>query len=416
MLLLFVFAFIYFFVLRILEVLLVSALSSLLDLPVAERESRGLTYTPREIAQQPETWQKTALLFETQQERFRGFLERAGVTGLLEQRPVVMLIGAGTSDYIGESLALLIRQRWGCEASAVASTSLLPNLAEYVIPGRRYLWISFSRSGDSPEGVSVLEQALEIYPEISHLVVSCNPDSRMVGLADNHPNVCTAILDDAVNDRSLAMTSSFTNMVIFGQCLAHAWNFAEYKPILAGMIASANKFLGDSAELSKKMAARKTRRICMIGSGSLAAVAQEASLKVLEMSGGQIKTMSQTSLGLRHGPMAALDSDTDLICFLSSERSRFRYEIDLLREIRGKKITSTCVVVGLKSCEAEALPLCDVYHTIDGSYPDAYRPPVDVIFGQFLGLYSSIAFGLRPDAPSPAGVINRVVSDFTIYR
>lgn len=392
------------------------ALTSLLDLSIAEQESRGLAFTPREIAQQPATWKKTALLFESQQEKFQSFLEHAGVTGPLDQRPVVMLIGAGTSDYIGESLALLLRQRWGCEATAVASTSLLPSMSEYVIPGRRYLWISFSRSGDSPEGVSVLEQALEVYPDIWHLVVTCNRDSRMVSLGADRAHVCTAILDDAVNDRSLAMTSSFTNMVIFGQCLAHAWSFPEYKPILDGMIAAAGKFLGESAELSKKLAARGVRRICMIGSGSLAAVAQEASLKVLEMSGGKIKTMSQTSLGLRHGPMAALDNDTEFICFLSSEGPRFRYEVDLLREIRKKKITATCVVVGLKRCEAEIVPYCDIYHAIDGSFPDAYRPPVDVIFGQLLGLYSSISFGLRPDAPSPAGVINRVVNDFTIYR
>jgi tagatose-6-phosphate ketose/aldose isomerase len=394
----------------------VGALTTLLDLPTSEQESRGLIFTPREIAQQPDTWRKTALFFETQMTRFQNFLERAGVTAPLEKRPIVLLIGAGTSDFIGESLALLIRQRWGCEATAVASTELLPNVSEYVIPGRRYLWISFSRSGDSPEGVNVLEQALEVYPEISHLVITCNPNSRMAGLAANHPHACTAVLDDAVNDRSLAMTSSFTNMVVFGQCLAHAWSFSEYKPILDSMIETANKFLGESAELAQKMAGRGTRRICMIGSGSLAAVAQEASLKVLEMSGGKVKTMPQTSLGLRHGPMAALDRDTDLVFFLSSERPRFRYEVDLLREIQAKKITATCVVVGLKSSEAEVLPLCDTYHAIDGSFPDVYRPPVDVIFGQLLGLYSSIAFGLRPDAPSPAGVINRVVSNFTIYR
>jgi tagatose-6-phosphate ketose/aldose isomerase len=391
-------------------------LTSLLDLPISEQESRGLIFTPREIAQQPKTWRQTALFFETQRERFQDFLERTGVTAPLERRPIVMLIGAGTSDFIGESLALLLRQRWGCEASAVASTDLLPNMSEYVIPGRRYLWISFSRSGDSPEGVNVLEQALEVYPEISHLVVTCNPNSRMVGLAANHPHVCTAVLDDAVNDRSLAMTSSFTNMVVFGQCLAHAWSLAEYKPILEGMIEASNKFLSESAELSQRIASRRTRRICMIGSGSLAAVAKEASLKVLEMSGGQVKTMPQTSLGLRHGPMAALDRDTDLVCFLSSERTRFRYEADLLREIQAKKITATCVVVGLQSSEAEIVPFCDTYHSIYGSFPDVYRPPVDVIFGQLLGLYSSIAFGLKPDAPSPAGVISRVVSDFTIYR
>ena len=391
-------------------------LTSLLDLPIAEQESRGLLFTPREIAQQPRTWKTTLQIFEAEQQRIRAFLEKTRVTASVEQRPIVMLVGAGTSDYIGESLSLLIRQRWGCEATAVASTDLLPSLAEYIIPGRRYLWISFSRSGDSPEGVNVLAQTLATYPEISHLVVTCNPEARMIAMAADHERICTVVLDDAVNDRSLAMTSSFTNMVVFGQCLAHAWSLEEYKDVLEGMIAAASTFLNNSAELAQSTVKREKPRICMLGSGALAAVARESSLKVLEMSGGRVKTMAQTSLGLRHGPMAALDRDTDLICFLSSERTRFRYEADLLREIQAKQITASCIVVGLRSDQDEIAPLCDIYHAIDGSFADAYRPPVDVIFGQLLGLYSSIALGLRPDAPSPQGVISRVVSDFTIYH
>ncbi|WP_263381813.1 SIS domain-containing protein [Granulicella arctica] len=392
------------------------ALLNLLDLSITEQETRGLLFTPREIAQQPHTWQKTALLFEETQEQIRSFLVNVGVTSALEMRPVVMLVGAGTSDYIGESLALLFRQRWGCEASAVASTDLLPSMAEYIVPGRRYLWISFSRSGDSPEGVNVIEQALEVYPDISHLIVTCNPRSRMAALVAGHAQSYTAVLDDAVNDRSLAMTSSFTNMVVFGQCLAHAWSFDEYKPVLSAMIIAAHTFLEDSAELAEKLATRTQRRLCMIGSGVLSAVANESALKVLEMSGGQVSTMSQTSLGLRHGPMAALNADTDLICFLSSDRTRLPYEADLIREIRSKKITAALIVVGLKCCEAEIAPFCDTYHSIHGNFGDAYRAPVDVIFGQLLGLYYSIALGMRPDTPSPAGVINRVVSSFTIYR
>lgn len=391
-------------------------LLSLLELPLAEQETRGLMHTPREIAQQPHTWLKTLQIFEAEQQRIRAFLQAAGVTDTVESRPTVMLIGAGTSDYIGESLALLLRQRWGCEASAVASTDLLPSLAEYVIPGRRYLWISFSRSGDSPEGVNVLEQTLAIYPEISHLVVTCNPNARMLALAANNDRVCSIILDDAVNDRSLAMTSSFTNMVVMGQCLAHAWSLDEYRDVLRGIIAASTKFLDHSSDLAQITAQRRKPRICMLGSGALAAVARESALKVLEMSGGQVKTMAMASLGLRHGPMAALDSETDLVFFLSSNRTRFRYELDLLREIRAKQITASCIVVGLESDRDDIAPWCDIYHGIEGSFEDAYRPPVDVIFGQLLGLYSSIALGLRPDAPSPQGIISRVVSDFTIYR
>jgi tagatose-6-phosphate ketose/aldose isomerase len=50
----------------------------------------------------------------------------------------------------------------------------------------------------------------------------------------------------------------------------------------------------------------------------------------------------------------------------------------------------------------------------DGSFPDAYRPPVDTIFGQLVGLFSCIANNGKPDTPSE-GAINRVVSNVKIY-
>src|ERR1035437_10955138 len=97
-----------------------------------------------EIAQQPHTWRTTVSIFEQHQERIATFLDAAGVRATIENRPTVMLIGAGTSDYVAEALELLLRQKWGCEVFAVASTDLLPNLEDYVVPGRKYLWISFS--------------------------------------------------------------------------------------------------------------------------------------------------------------------------------------------------------------------------------------------------------------------------------
>ncbi|MGB7199899.1 MAG: tagatose-6-phosphate ketose isomerase, partial [Acidobacteriaceae bacterium] len=49
------------------------------------------------------------------------------------------------------------------------------------------------------------------------------------------------------------------------------------------------------------------------------------------------------------------------------------------------------------------------------SIPDAYRPPLDVIFGQLLGLFFSIHCKLKPDAPSPTGAISRVVQNVPIH-
>ena len=394
---------------------MVTSLSSFVALPEEEQTARGLVFTPREIAQQPKTWETTLKIFKQNQQRICDFLDAVGVRKELVQRPVVMLIGAGTSDYIGQALELLIRQRWGCEVSTVASTDLLPNLAEYVVPGRKYLWISFSRSGDSPEGVAVLEQAIQLYPEVAHLVVTCNAKARMAEICEGSKQACVVVLDDAVNDRSLAMTSSFTNMVVMGQCLANAWSIEESAGVVEQLVHAGERMLTRAAEEAERIAARGFTRVCFIGGGALASVAKESALKVLEMTAGQVQAMSETVLGLRHGPMAALDTQTLFVCFVSGDERRAKNASDLLREIGEKGIVGERVVVGTAAAREEIAPFCDSYVDVDDEIDDAYRPVVDVIFGQLLGLYCSVAHDLKPDSPSPDGVINRVVQKFRIY-
>ncbi len=394
---------------------MVTSLSSIVELPEEEQKERGLFFTPREIAQQPETWETTLRIFKAHQGRICEFLDATGVRASLEERPVVMLIGAGTSDYIGQALELLLRQKWGCEVSTVASTDLLPNLEEYVVPGRRYLWISFSRSGDSPEGVAVLEQALQLYPGVAHLVVTCNAQARMTEVCKGSKQACVVVLDDAVNDRSLAMTSSFTNMVVMGQCLANAWSIEGYTEVVSQLVKAGEHLLMRASEEAERIAQRGFSRVCFVGTGALASVAKESALKVLEMTAGQVQAMSETVLGLRHGPMAALDTQTLFVCFVSGDGRRAKYASDLLREIGEKGIVGERVAVGTAAAQSEIAPYCDSYVAVDDAIDDAYRPVVDVIFGQMLGLYCSVAHDLKPDSPSPDGVINRVVQKFRIY-
>jgi tagatose-6-phosphate ketose/aldose isomerase len=393
----------------------VASLSNFVDLPIPEQKARGLFFTAREIAQQPETWGKTLQIFKQNQERICSFLESIGLQKPLESRPVVMLVGAGTSDYIGHALTLLLRQRWGCEVSACASTELLPNLDEYVVPERRYLWISFSRSGDSPEAVAVVEQAIKSYPGIAHLVITCNAQARLIAVCKEAEHACAIVLDDAVNDRSLAMTSSFTNMVLMGQCLAHAWSIEEYSEILERLVRAGHEFMPQAEEEAERLSLLGLSRACMVGTGSLASVAKESALKVLEMTAGQMSTMSETILGLRHGPMAALDPKTLFLCFVSGEERRANYAADLLREVGEKKISAERIAIGPSSAREKIAPCCESYLAIDDGLADAYRPVVDVIFGQLVGFYSSVARSLKPDSPSPGGVINRVVEKFKIY-
>ena len=390
-------------------------LSALLRLPASEKRERGLEHTPHEIAQQPGTWRRSLSRLQAQDGELAAFLASAGLRDALEKRPTVFLVGAGTSDYIGRSLHHLLRHCWQCEVIPVASTSLLTDFSDSLIPGRRYLWISFSRSGNSPEGVAVLERALEECPQVGHLLVTCNSSGRMMRAIEGRAGCHAIVLDDEVNDRSLAMTSSFTNMVLTGQFLAHIADPGAYAAVAEALATAGESLLARAAQLASDLVNEGYSRVCFLGSGGLAGAAMESALKVLELTAGRVQSMSQATLALRHGPMAALDRDTLLVASVSSEAPRRNYELDLLREIGGKELVRTRVAV---AADAQGLA-GEAEHVLApataAAIPDACRPMLDVLFGQLLGLFASIHAGLQPDTPSPTGAISRVVPELSIY-
>ena len=392
-------------------------LTALLNLTAAEKEKLGVVHTPQEIAQQPSTWIRTRNLIHAQLPEICSFLTAAGIKLPGGERPTVYLIGAGTSDYIGHSLHHLLRQKWQCEVIPVSSTDLLVNFNDYLLDSKAYLWISFSRSGDSPEGVAVLERALAEKPHIAQLVVSCNVSGRMTKLVQGKPNTFSIVLNEETNDQGLAMTSSFTNMVIAGQALAHAWSADEYERVIESICQAGQAFLPIAAELAHQLAEKRYPRACFIGSGNLAGTAQESALKLLELTAGRTKTMSQATLALRHGPIAALDEETLFVSFLSTEKASQRYEVDLIREIERKQLAgASLAVIG---CGAANLPHLDATQILAPAQafavPDLYRPAIDTIFGQLLGLFFSLHYNLTPDSPSPNGAISRVVQPIEIY-
>ena len=392
-------------------------LATILMLPETEREARGLVHTPQEISQQPDTWWRTFETLSQLAPQLEGFLEGAGVFDDVQSRPSVFLIGAGTSDYIGRTIAPLLRRRWQCEVCAVPSTDLLTCLDDCLVEGKSYVWISFSRSGDSSEGVSVLEAALKQRPEIQHIIVSCNREGRMARTVSERNNICQVILDDEVNDRGLAMTSSFSNMVVAGQCLAHVQDLAAYGATLMDLIAAARQFLPAAAEFAERSVTDGFTKICFLGTGALHGVAVESALKVLELTDGKIVTFSETFLGVRHGPLSAIDDETLVVGFVSGDRKRRSYELDLLEEVRAKKLAKGIVMIAPKISpdDEQRLAKIGVLLPLELAESDCYRPPVDIFIGQLFGLFASIKLGLKPDAPSPGGAISRVVSKVRIY-
>lgn len=386
-------------------------LSALLSLAKEEKQARGLIDTPREIQQQPDTWSNTFHQLTVIRSAILDFLEKCGVTGSGDS-PDVILAGAGTSDYIGRSLSRLLHQQWGCPVNAVPSTELLTNLDEWIVSGKKYLLISFSRSGDSSEAVAVMEYMLARYAQqVQHLLITCNASGAMAKL----PGAFTIKLDDAVNDRGLAMTSSFSNMVVAGQFLAYARNPDRYEPLVDELVRMGSGLLPTAANLAASLAKKKFSRVCFLGTGTLQAVAQESALKVLELNAGKIATLAESFLGVRHGPMSFLNKETLVAAYLSGDSYRLQYELDLLDEIRRKNLSGDILVVAPQVTERVRSATQHVLNLDTSSaFPDTCRAPVDIIAGQLLALFLAIENGITPDTPSE-GAISRVVSHVRIY-
>ncbi len=389
--------------------------AEILALPSTEKEARGLLHTPQEIHQQPSTWLETFQILKSRQRDLQEFLRESGFGGVSNKEVGVCLIGAGTSDHIGGSLTALLKKEWKCHVEAVPSTDLLTEMDKYIASApasTHHLWISFSRSGDSYEGVTVIQNALEKYPQIRHVIVTCNKASRMANeIARNKSDVFCLALDEKVNDLGLAMTGSFTNMVVAGHCLAHILDLDEYQPILETLSKVGAERLPEITRLAEETASNDYSRICFLGSGALKSVGKESALKVMELTAGHYSVMSESFLGLRHGPLSWLNHDSLVIGFLSNDADKLRIELGLLEELNKKGAAKNILAV-LPQGDVNVSEYVDYKLILDipDWLDDNYRPPVDVLFAQCLGLFASLRRQLKPDAPSADGKIQRVVS------
>jgi D-galactosamine 6-phosphate deaminase/isomerase len=378
-----------------------------------ERAADGYADTVREIAQQPDTWEQTAADVVGRADDLAAFLARESGEVC---RPIV-LTGSGSSLYVAECVAPALQARLGVLARPIPAGMLLTDIAGCLNAGEPSLVVSFARSGDSPESAAARDLVLERFPLCRHLTITCNARGRLATGHDHDPRVMTVVLDPRTNDRSLVMTSSFTNMLVAGLLLGSLDDRSAYRRSIAAAASVARELLAQHVPELARVARCPFRSACFLGTGPRLGAAREAALKMLEMSGGDLGTIAETPLGLRHGPMAAIRDDTLVVAGMPSSSLARGYAIDVLREIRHKRPAAPLVVVG-ETLPADLLADGDAAIALAGlgGLDDGVASAIDVVAGQILALFRCVAAGLRPDGPSPDGIINRVVPEFRIYR
>lgn len=362
------------------------------------RDLGGLA-TAQEIAQQPAVWRDLAAVLAREGRRVADFLGAC----LDDPRQRVILTGAGSSSYVGEIAAADLNAGCAADVRALATTTLLTHHELYLDPTAPTLLVSFARSGDSPESLAAVNLVRQVVPAARFLHITCNAAGSLATRAAGDPAACVLLMPPASCDRGFAMTSSFTSMLLAALCtLGRPHDTGERLDRLAQL---GERALAAWAAPIARLAGQDVRRVVYLGSGPLEALAKEAALKILELTGGRIIALAESPLGFRHGPKSVLDDTSQVILFASVRPLARRYDDDLLAELRRDGIARAVLTVGPGGDFAADAP----------AWPDAWLAPLWLLMAQQYALQQSARLDLRPDNPFAGGTVNRVVQGVTIY-
>jgi tagatose-6-phosphate ketose/aldose isomerase len=369
-------------------------------------------HTYSEINWQPQLWYDVYQTITNQREELNNFL----LPLIRNERLKIILTGAGSSAFIGEAIQHTFQKDLGIDSTAISTTSLVTHFQNYISESRPLLLISFARSGNSPESNAVIDLAEQFCDEVYHIAITCNRHGNLAERINDLDNGLTLILPPEAEDKGLAMTGSFTGMLLTAALTAKMDASENLRKDLKRVSDAGQVILDQYQEPVIQLAERNFDRIVFLGSGPLLGIARESHLKVQELSNGVVVGKHDSFLGFRHGPKVVVNKNTILVYLFTSDEHVFRYEKDLADEIM--KDDSHLYTIGIFPAKGMSNQIeCDLKIEMDlpGDCNSDLSLLPYVLPAQMIGLYKSIDLGLNPDAPSDNGAISRVVQGVQIY-
>lgn len=379
----------------------------------SEMKENSSTFTLTEINQQPATWKKTCQQVKDMKDELKAFIDQV----ISQDDYDVILTGAGTSEFVGNTLFSYLNKKLNYKAKSYGTTDLVATPENYLSRTKPTLLISFGRSGNSPESVGAIDVAEVVCDNLYHLFVTCNKNGALSKRAADNDNCFAINLTDETHDQSFAMTSSFSNMYLATYLAFSLDNLDEAIAEVEKIGAAATNFLDNQYNVAKEIVdGYDFKRIVYLGSNALKGIAQESALKMLELTAGEVVTMYDTPLGFRHGPKSIIDDDTLTVVYISDKPYSRQYEVDLIKEMSGQRKGNKIVAV-MNGKDEEIAGLVDyvMEFDIDGKYDNILLGFDYIVFAQAVAVLKSLAMGKTPDNPCPTGEVNRVVKGVTLY-
>lgn len=333
--------------------------------------------TISEILSEPQVWRKC--LDELERTKTLETIRRK-----FPDEVEYVFVGCGSSYYLAQAAAATwsLITRSSARALPASEIMLFPKLLpEPCQP------VLISRSGFTSEVLEAAEY-LERRRNMRTLAVTCGSNTPLEKLA------ASTICLPAADERSTVMTRSYTSMLLALQSLAglRAGDTGFLKALRELPEKAEASLPGVNRTIQSLVDSRTFADYVFLGHGPFYGVAQEAMLKVKEMSCSYAQCFH--TLEFRHGPKSIVSPETLISFFLSDSGSEA--ETGVLAEV--KDLGGTTLAIADRA-DPTARRAADYLIELSLDIPEVARAAAMIVPGQLLGFYTGVRKGLNPDEP-----------------
>ena len=337
-------------------------------------------HTIREILSQPAMWAETDANLASE-----GTIDRLA-TQFTANEPW-LFVACGSSYYLSQLVSAIWSRNFSLRCAVVPASEFLFAPEEVLRSTGATQVVFVSRSGETTEVIRAAE-IVQRRGDLRSLGVTCNAASPFEAL-------CTRTFTlPWADEKSTVMTRSFTSILLSFQRLgARLCGDRALSSALHQLPQAAQPWLDLNADRIRKFASkRRFADFVFLGQGAHYWLAQEAALKVTEMSASYAQAYH--TLEFRHGPRSIAGPDT-LITFFISDAAQAEESL-LVRELKALRAVNLVIV---NRATAELKASSDLLVELNLSGPEFARFAVAAIPAHLLGTAVGLRKGLDPDSP-----------------
>ena len=354
----------------------------------------GAENTVLSILSQPKAWEDTLNAIE-EQKHISKFVQ-----DFIHHNPNgrIILTGTISSAYACDIAVPFLHYRKDYRFVSIPSTDIVPSPGHYLDSKIPTLFVTLSRSGNTPEQIGAYNLVKTEVKNYKHLLITCHQESELAELSKKDPNSETLFLPELANDRSFSMLSSFTSsllallMVFENDPKTRSEDFRKVAKHAEKVIQKLWPSIFDLAQEDFK-------KVIFVGTDAFQGLTKEAAHKCIEFTAGNVDAYFESTLGFRYRKLFALDSKTLIFQLMANAPYIRQYEEDLLHEIHANTINPKIASLFWDNGEKSKTDVNYQFEVGENiSYlGSGYATIIYSLVIQIFSLFLSAKYGIRPD-------------------